>query len=212
VELARAGTFSPEEHNHLLGSLGFRFWNRAERQLAPPLVVDVRGEDCLPAGLGEFLDGTVSIVLVSSGPTTPAPLARLITPGTFVMQTTDPSELNALARSHHPGVALLFDEERPEQARFVHDPDLGPTPAERLTVYHMPEQPEVGRGRRAPTWLEELTHLDMLSSSGPSRSANDPSDEAATLPADTDAALAPVDKTPADQLAAWLLAQTDVSG
>lgn len=213
VELARAGTFKPEEHNHLLGSLGFRFWNRAERQLAPPLVVDVRGEDCLPAGLGEFLDGTVSIVLVASGSTTPAPLARLITPGTFVMQTTDPAELNALARSHHPGVALLFDEERPEQARFVHDPDLGATPAERLTVHHMPEQPEVGRGRRAPTWLEELTHLDMLASSGPSRDdANSVPGGDVTSPADIDPALAPVDKTPADQLAAWLLAQTDLPG
>jgi hypothetical protein len=214
VEFARAGTFDPDQHNQMLGSLNFRFWNRTERQLAPPLVVDVRGEDCLPAGLGEFLDGTVAIVLVASGPTTPAPLARLITPGTFVMQTTDPGELRALAQSHHPGVALLFDEERPEQARFVHDPDAGETPADRLTMHHMPDQPDVGRGRRAPTWLEELSHLAMLAASGPSSPSETVSAGAAQqdddAPAVSSDVLAQADNTPADQLAAWLLAQTDL--
>jgi hypothetical protein len=80
VELARAGTFDLIDHGYLLGPLPFRLWNRAERDLAPPLLVEVRGEDCLPAGLGEFLDGAVTIVLVATGQTTPAPLARLVTP------------------------------------------------------------------------------------------------------------------------------------
>lgn len=64
VELARGGLFDPAEHNQFLSSLPFRKWNRAERQLAPPMVVDVEPEDLLPAGLGEFLDGAVKIVLV----------------------------------------------------------------------------------------------------------------------------------------------------
>jgi len=228
VELARSGTFDPESHNHLLGSLGFRFWNRAERQLAPPLVVEVRGEDCLPAGLGEFLDGTMSIVLVATGPTTPAPLARLITPGTFVIQTADPADLRAMSASQHPGVALLFDAERPEQARFVHDPDAGATPADRLTVHYMPDQPDVGRGRRAPMWLEEVTHLAMLASStssGADGSAPAGAAEVTGLAAAGGAGVGNgagaavgtgtaggANAVPADQLAAWLLSQTDLKG
>lgn len=201
VELARAGTFDPDQHNHFLSTLPFRKWNRAERQLAPPLVVELEAEDLLPAGLGEFLDGAVKIVLVVEGPTPPAPLARLITPGTFVVQTADPADLAALARSSHPGVGLLFDEARPEQARFVHDPDAGKAPWQRLTVSHMPEQADVGRGRRAPTWLEELAHLEALAKKPAGATAEGlvpevPEEEA----------------TSADQLAAWLLAQTDVAG
>jgi len=204
IELARAGVFDAEEHNHFLASLPFRFWNRAERRLAPPLVVDVSGEDCLPAGLGEFLDGTVSIVLAVTGPTTPAPLARLITPGTFVMQTANPAELERLALSPHPGVALLLDEERPEQARFVHDPDAGTATWSRLAVTHMPERPKaVGRGRRAPTWVEELDHLAALAKR-PAGVAAAPAGEA------TEPGAASVETVPADQLAAWLLSQADL--
>jgi hypothetical protein len=201
VELARDGRFDPGQHNGFLSSLPFRKWNRSERQLAPPLVVEVGAEDLLPAGLGEFLDGLMKIVLMVNGPTTPAPLARLITPGTYVVQTADPSELAALATSRHPGVALVFDQERPEQARFVHDPDAGPTSWQRLTLKHMPEQAEVGRGRRAPTWLEELAHLEALA-------------KAPAGAMSVDAAAAPgavaEDVAPADQLAAFLLSQVDL--
>ena len=200
VELARSGLFDPDQHNYLLSALPFRKWNREERRLAPPLVVEVEAEDLLPAGLGEFLDGEVKIVLVVKGPTAPAPLARLITPGTYVVQTADPADLAGLARSPHPGVGLLFDEARPEQARFVHDPDAGAAPWQRLGVSHMPEESAVGRGRRAPTWLEELVHLQAL----------------ARKPAAAETGAPPAkpeeEGTPADQLAAWLLHQTDLAG
>ncbi|HSH74419.1 MAG TPA: hypothetical protein VLA09_01850 [Longimicrobiales bacterium] len=213
VELARAGMFDPEAHGHLLEPLPFRLWNRAERHLAPPLVVEVRGEDCLPAGLGEFLDGEVKIVLVASGPTTPAPLARLITPGTFVAQTEDPSELARLVSSRHPGVALLFDEERAGQACFVHDPDAGAAPWDRLEVGRMPADADVGRGRRAPVWLEELVHLRALAE-GPGVAAG-PVDRPSTGgPAEPGGAAGDAAEAvePADRLAAWLLANTDLSG
>ena len=127
-----------------------------------PLVIELQGDDCLPAGLGEFLDGTVTLILATSGPTTPAPLARLITPGTMVIQTADPADLAAVSRTEHPAVALLFDQARPEQAHFVHDPDASGAPWGRLTVNQMPDDAEVGRGRRAPTWLEEIVHLRSL--------------------------------------------------
>ena len=200
VELARSGRFDPDQHNYLLSALPFRKWHREERRLAPPLVVEVEAEDLLPAGLGEFLDGEVKVVLVVKGPTPPAPLARLITPGTYVVQTADPADLVALARSPHPGVALLFDEARPEQARFVHDPDAGAASWQRLAVSHMPEQAAVGRGRRAPTWLEELAHLQAL--------ARKPAGADQAAGAETPA----TEATPADQLAAWLLHQTDLAG
>lgn len=202
VELARAELFDPDQHNHFLSTLPFRKWNRSERQLAPPLVVELDSDDLLPAGLGEFLDGVVKIVLVVEGPTTPAPLARLITPGTYVVQTADPADLDGLARSPHPGVALLFDEARPEQARFVHDPNAGAAPWQRLTVSNMPERPDVGRGRRDPTWLEELAHLEALAK----KPAGGLADDALVAEASEE------ETTSADQLAAWLLSQTDLSG
>lgn len=210
VELAQAGAFDPLEHGQLLDDLPFRFWNRAERQLAPPLVVDVRGEDCLPAGLGEFLDGAVKIVLVARGPTTPAPLARLITPGTFVVQTDDPKDLERLSASPHPGVALVFDEVRSEQALFVHDPDAGATPLARLTVSQLPDDPVVGRGRRAPTWLEEVVHLRTLAS--PPASVPETSIVAGDGGERASGRSAQEPSTPsADQLAAWLLAQAGLT-
>jgi len=211
VELARAGTYDPDVHNRLLGPLAFRFWNRAERALAPPLVVEMSGDDCLPAGLGEYLDGTVTLVLVATGPTTAAPLARLITPGTFVMQTTQASDLERLAASPHPGIALLLDESRPEQALFVHDPDAGETPWDRIEVSHMPEHGDVGRGRRAPTWLEEVEHLRMLSTRPEPVQPPADTPSATGLPAGQVATDAVAPATDADQLAAWLLSQTDLS-
>ena len=203
VELARDGRFDPAQHNVFLANLSFRKWNRAERQLAPPLVVEVGAEDLLPAGLGEFLDGLVKIVLVVKGPTTPAPLARLITPGTYVVQTADAADLAGLATSPHPGVALLFDEERPEQARFVHDPEAGSTPWQRLTVQHMPDEPSVGRGRRAPVWLEEQAHLEAL--------AKRPAGAVAGMDGDGAAPETVAEEpAPADRLAAFLLSQVDL--
>ncbi len=213
VELARSGRFDPDGHNHLLGHLPFRQWNRAERSLAPPLVVEVEPEDLLPAGLGEFLDGRVKVVLVTRGPTAPAPLARLVTPGTFVVQTADPDDLRALADSPHPGVALLFDEEREEQARFVHDPDAGLAPWQRLDVRHLPERPTVGRGRRDPAWVEELDHLEAMART-PAGGPPPPSGSSApaggdSMPGSASAAPAePAPPEPADKLAAWLLSQT----
>jgi hypothetical protein len=189
------------------------------------VVVEVAGDDCLPAGLGEFLDGELKIVIVAQGPTTPAPLARLITPGTYVIQTADPEQLTGLVESKHPGVALLFDEERAGQAIFRHDPDAGDTTWSRITTEQMPDEAAVGRGRRPPVWLEELVHLRTLaqapgaapsdSSTGavPSETLSDGAAALAGLTSEAEAATpVPDEVDPVDRLAAWLLAQTDDGG
>lgn len=215
VELARSGRFDPDEHGRLMGPLPFRAWNRFERELAPPVVVEVEPDDLLVAGLGEFLDGMVKLVLVVRGVTAPAPLARLVTPGTYVVQAADPAEVHGLAEAPHPGVALLFDEEREDQARFVHDPDAGVAPWQRLRIVHMPARPEVGRGRTRPLWAEELEHLETM--------VREPAGGVAPPTGSSDASLggamaAPVsgeagsgESTSADRLAAWLLSQTDLT-
>ncbi|NNF12122.1 MAG: hypothetical protein HKN72_02795 [Gemmatimonadetes bacterium] len=231
VELARAGTFDEVAHGHLLGPLPFRLWHRAERQLAPPLIVRVRGEDCLPVGLGEFLDGNLVLVLIAGGPTTPAPLSRLITPGTFVMQTADPESLSRLAETEHPGVAILFDEDRPGQAHFVHDPDAGEATWGRLTVDRMPSEAEVGRGRRVPMWVEEVEHLRALAEAPPAPVSTPGTPSVAVpdaVPQERRAAATkvgaaggsgvaetspePTSVDPVDRLAAWLLSQADLDG
>jgi hypothetical protein len=100
-------------------------------------------------------------------------------------------------------VALLFDEERPEQARFVHDPEAGSTPWQRLTVSHMPEQPSVGHGRKAPVWLEELAHLEALAKKPAGIAVGMDGDGVAPTPSEEEPA-------PADRLAAFLLTQVDL--
>jgi len=211
VELARSGAFDPTRHGHLLDPLPFRLWNRAERRLAPPLQVEVLGEDCLPAGLGEFLDGAVTILIVATGPTTPAPLARLVTPGTFVMQTARLEELKRVETTEHPAVVLLFDEDRPEQAHFVHDPEGGAAPWSRLSISRMPTATEVGRGHRAPAWVEELAHLRTLSEK-PQQPAAVPGPSAPEpAPASAGTASSRAASDPADRLASWLIAHTDLS-
>ncbi len=119
------------------------------------------------------------------------------------MQTATVSDLERMAASIHPGVALLFDEARDSQARFYHDPERGGAPWQRIHIEHIPDDPDVGRGRRDPTWLEELEHLRLL--------AMPPAGAAAGTP-EEGLGEAPEAPTSADQLAAWLLEQTDLGG
>ncbi|HSJ07929.1 MAG TPA: hypothetical protein VK936_14595 [Longimicrobiales bacterium] len=179
------------------GTLDFRRWSRAERLLAPPLVVEVPGSDLHVAGLAEYLDGAQKIVLVVVGPASPAPLARLIAPRTFVMQTTDPSALRRLAGYDGPGIAALM----PEGAvSLVHDPSRGESLARRLEVGELPQPSQravaggsVRQQAEELAWLGELARL--------ASAARELADE---QPADAVV-------TPADQLAAWLLRQTDLT-
>lgn len=203
-ELAARGTVFRAAHEVALlrsgGSLGapigdaalmFRHWRRAEKDLAPPIVVEVAGTDLYAAGLAEFMDGAQKIVLVVDGPAAPAPLAHLIAPRTFVMQTTDAAALARLGEYDGPGIAALLPD---GCARFTHDPARGTTLAQRLTVEFVPDPPQRGvaggsarQQAEDVAWLAELARLAAL---GAARGEE---------PAETE------QSAPADQLAAWLL-------
>jgi hypothetical protein len=180
------------------GTLEFRHWSRAERLLAPPLVVEVEGEDVYAAGLAEYMDGAQKIVLVVHGPAAPAPLVRLVTPKTFVMQTTDAASVRRLAEFDGPGIAAVLPD---GAAEFVHDPSRGESLGQRLKVTRLPgaaSRRQAGAGSQAQqvdqlAWLAELARLATLAQPAP---ADEPQEPAVT---------------PADQLAAWLLRQTDLS-
>lgn len=204
-ELTRSGS-GPHGNSHAraLGSFPFDKWSKGERRLAPPLVVSVDGAD-LRAGLSDFLDGAQKIVLVVRAPCAPAPLVRLITPGTYVVQTTDPAKLAAFAEWEGPGVAALVPE---GCAEYAHDPRAGNASWDRLTIHSLPERPPritIG-GKSGGQQAEELAQLKALAETPGAGGA-----VAAAGAGGTAAAAAPqAPADPVDKLAAWLLQQADL--
>lgn len=208
VEKARTHRYDPDRDHVLLRPYPFHRWTAGERRLAPPLVVRVQGADLRAGGLSEYLDGTLRMVLVVDGPTTPAPLARLVGHGVFVAQSADPAVLAALAAHRGPGV-VAWVEEGSGAVPFVHDPAAGARPWERMHVEgglevlqaRLAELEGPGRSR---VHAADLRHLLELATPpvGAGVGAEAPAATAAT-PAGDDAA---------DRLAAWLLARTDLGG
>jgi hypothetical protein len=207
-ELARSGGRRVDEAAAALEAFPYARWSRGERRAAPPLVVTVDGADLgAAAALAEFLDGAQKIVLVVRGACPPAALVRLITPGTFVLQTADGTGLDRLGAWQGPGIAALTLE---SAARFTHDPARGATPWERISIEFLPARDpraSVG-GSSGAQQSEELRQLRQLAARPESPPAPVPSSTttAASGPA------APAATDPADQLAAWLLAQADLEG
>jgi hypothetical protein len=196
VELIRSGRWNPTAQAELLGPFSFRRWNRAERQIAPALVVEVDGSDLHAGGLGEFLDGAQKIVLVVNAPAPPAPLVSLITPGVYVAQVTDPAELDELARIPGPAVAAVMPE---GAARFVHRPAPGRPLGERLSVGFLPGDESCATLARYSAFRqqEELEQLRELAAvPAPAAADPDPAPPAEQV----------------DRLAAWLLRQADLGG
>jgi hypothetical protein len=192
VELVRASRYNTSEHAAYLDYFGFDRWGRAERAMAPPLVIVVDGADLRVGGLADFLDGGIQVVLVVRGTCAPAPLARLITPGVLVIQSNDASSLGRLASSQWPAVAALVPD---TAARFAHHPGSGKGAWQRLSVSFRPESPR----RTLGLWSiaqqrEELLQLDVLSTPP---SLGDASIESLAPGRDGD---------PVDRLASWLLA------
>lgn len=179
--------------------LPFAEWTRNERRVAPPLVVAVGGADLRAPALVEFLDGRQKLVLVVEGECAPAPLARLVGPGTFVLQAKEPAGLARLAAFDGPGIAALVPD---SAARFVHDPTA---PADRLTIDFLPDNAprKVIAGLSPAQQMEELALLRAIAATRAASSAGSPGGKPA--------ADAPAGAEPADKLAAWLLSQVNLA-
>jgi len=199
AEVVRGGRYTAE-HERLLQPHEFRSWNKTERRFAPPLVALVDGADVQAGAIMDFADGREKIVLVVRGASPPAPLARCITPGTFVLQTVDGSGLDRVAAFHGPAVAALVPE---GAAVFMHDPAAGRDPWQRMTVKHIPAAPRKAIGGQSAWQMAEDLRVVV--------------DLAATpfsVPASGNGAAAPAvgaaDAT--DKIAAWLIGQAGLQG
>lgn len=203
VEFGPNGSTATPETGDGAKSFPFRLWSRGERSIAPPLVVQVHGTDLHAGGLAEFMDGNVKVGLVVLGGCPPAPLARLVSPGVFVMQTEDPADLERLASAEGPGIAAVVPS---TAALFVHDPANGTTLAERLSVERLPEEePQKALGTlSARQQAEDLHHLATLVELRTTAAARPAPGAPGAAPAAT--------PDPVDHLAGWLLQQADLSG
>jgi hypothetical protein len=200
VDLARSGRYRPGEHDAWLEAFSFGLWSQAERDLAPPVVVELDGADLRAAPLAEFLDGGVKIVLLVRGAAGPAPLVRLVTPRTFVAQDLDGAALPRLAAWNGPGIVAILPA---GSARFVHDPSAGGRNT-RLTITEIPAIDP--KRRTGPfTVAQQRDELDQLKALQAAASAATPA-----VPAGPAAAAAAPDRV--DKLAAWLLQQADLAG
>lgn len=194
VALARVGRYQRAEHEVWLQAYAFHRWNRRERLLAPPVVVTLSGADLRAGGLAEYLDGNVKLVLVVRDDlASPAPLVRLVTPGTWLAQSHDGAELPALARYQGPAVLAWVPE---GSAAFSHDPTASPVLGARLQVRKDPPPPRKGLGGLSAAQLtEELRQLEAMAgitAAGAAPVITGPSEE------------------PADRLAAWILGQASL--
>lgn len=191
---------------------GFPFadWTSPERQLAPPLVVRVNGLDLVGGALAPFMDGAVRLLLLVDGFCPPAPLVRLVTPGTLVIQAHDFSELQPLGSAAGPAIGALVPL---WVVHFTHDPGAGPQPWQRISVRHSREWRIKRIGPFSPEQQqEELAQLEALARRP--EAVSEPTAPAA-VPDEPVAADVPdrrADPTAdVDRLAAWLLAQSDLS-
>jgi hypothetical protein len=215
VELVRSRRFHAAEHMSLLGPFAPVHWNRAERQIAPPLVIEIAGGDLRAGGLSEFMEGGQKLVLVVRGPAPPAALTQLITPRVLVAQTAQVASLAAFISFDGPAVIALVPE---DAALFVHDPRGGERLRDRLSVDSLPEG-----GMRGPLGShgafqrqEELGQLRALHDAVTAVAATaqpEPAVAAGATAADGVAARADAGEyDPAARLAALLLHQADLSG
>jgi hypothetical protein len=225
VEAARDGA-STDAHDASQKGFPFRKWSRDERGVAPPLIVQVAGEDLVAGGLAEFLDGSVKLALVVDGKAPAASLAGLLASGLWVEQVDAPDKLTDFAAAEVPGVAAVVPD---GCALFRFDGSGAPGGA--LEVSFLPEDaPKVRVGSiSAAQQARDLDHLRAMSESavgrkeatpagpeaGPATTGAPVSGEGAAVgtPQVAPAAQPAVPASdPAGALAGWLLQNADLSG
>ena len=192
VERARSGG-EPVDY---AGGFAPTAWNRAERTVAPPLIVELDGADLRPAGLADYLEGGQAIVLLVRKPAPPAALARLVVPGTLVVQATDGDDLDALGEWDGPAIIAVLPE---GAATFRYVPKEGDEG--KLTVAEMPEEaPKPVGGLSVARQESELELLKLLDGAVAGRVVAAAGGDGATAEA----------ADPTDKLAAWLLRQATI--
>jgi hypothetical protein len=189
IELAQSGNYQPKQHAELLESFRFAHWSAAERRLAPPLLVRVQGRGLQASALTELLDGRQKFVLLLEGTAGPAPLARSISPNTYVLQCQSPSDLAGLVQWNGPGIAALVSE---PAALFCHDPQGGSDLSDRLQILNLPQPSKFKAlgSLSAAQQSDHLAHLVSLSHATASAEPESTTDQPSN---------------PVDQLAAFLL-------
>lgn len=220
VELVAQDQYRAAEHDSLLEGHPFEDWSRSERKVGLALVVCVAGRDLRVGGLAEFLDRSMKLVLVVEGEAPAAPLVRLISPKALVMQTSDPRELEYIARHDGPGVVALVPD---SVAQFRHDPAGGQSLADRMVVMQLPDKKPRKLGiASAFQQRQDLAQLEALAAApAPSKSAA-PAPQA-VAPEVRNTSVKPAKKAPVappagappteavDKLSAWLLEHADLS-
>jgi len=195
VALARSGRYDRAAHESWLQGYPFARWNRRERQLAPPVVVVLSGADLRAAGLAEFLDGQVKLVLVVRDEVAPpAPLVRLITPAAYLVQSHDGTQLLAVAAYPGPGVLAWMPA---SAAAFVHDPLASPVLGARVRLLSDPPPPRRGLGGLSAAQLaDDLRQLEAI---------------AGISTAATAGQISGPSEQPVDRLTAWILSQANLA-
>jgi hypothetical protein len=221
VELITRGEYDASEHAMLLYGHPFEDWSHAERDVGLALVVSLAGRYLRVGGLADFLDRSLRLVLVVDGEAPPAPLVRLITPRTLVMQTADPSEVKRIAGHDGPAVVALMHE---GPAQFRHDPARGPTLAERMVITSLPQTKPRRLGflsafqqRQDLAQLEALAVVPQASEQDPASAASPEALSVQASVASSEKSVppsarsgAPASADAADRLSAWLLEQADL--
>jgi hypothetical protein len=204
----KTGTYRAARHDAGVLAFPFAQWNRSERLLSLPLVVEVDGADLRADACSDYLDGRVAIVVVVRGACSPAPLVRLVTPGMFVIQAADVAELRLVANHDGPAIVALVP---PDAARFVHDPRAGQTLHARLRVAAIPSEPprhplggrSVWQQREELVQLRSLVELREIQPVAVTTSAA----AAVVATAASGPGLVPASDGDVDRLTSWLLAE-----
>lgn len=195
VERGRNHRFNPDTDHVLLRAWPFHRWSMLEKEIAPPLVIDLEAADLRASGLAEFLEGEAKFLLRVSGAAPPAPLARLLSPSAFTAQVLGDDEalMHEFAKRSGPGVMAVFEEDS-GAIPFVD----APGEATRIDLGALSDACERIEGVRGKPGILDLRHLESWVRGAPEHPGR--------------ASAVPVPEAPAvDMLAGWLLGSTDVS-
>jgi hypothetical protein len=195
VERIRTGPVEGAAAEALLAPMEFPVWSSTARRVAPPLLILLDGADLRAGALAEYTDGREKLVLVPRGRCAPASLVRCITPGTLVVQTSDGRGLERLAAFDGPAIAAIVSD---DAATFLHDPDLGGEPWQRLTIWNPGSAPSRVLGGESRWQMEEERKLLLDLARTPFAVPGPRGAAAATGAADA-----------VDRIASWLLAQSE---